>query len=92
MKTVYNSSCGILAIVRPCGVIAAVTEMYSQESCTQVMSFLVRYLDMPNSIKCIGYDRACEFEPFLKRLSNSVKPNLAAQFLLDSLDFLVDRD
>lgn len=83
-----TSTAGILAMVKPCGIITAVSEMYTCESSSQVFAFLLRTLSECAAINYIGYDRACEFEPFWKKLA--AKGNPGAQLLLNKLEFLVD--
>lgn len=83
-----DTTAGILAMVKPCGIICAINEMYTCESLSQVFSFLLRNLEDVPSIKFIGYDRACELKPFLHNLKS--KENIGAEILLDQLEFLVD--
>ena len=83
---------GIAAIVRPCGIIANVTEMYTCESMTQMYLFLLgtfaRGKDIQH-LKFLGYDRACGLEPFLQNLAK--KDIYLAKYLLKNTKFLVDR-
>ena len=86
---VYNRTAGILAISKPCGIIVDQCEMYTCESPSQVFAFLLRaYDDKWNHINYVGYDRACEFEPFLKNLAK--KGNVGAEVLLQEIEYLVD--
>lgn len=41
----YKTTAGILAMVRPCGLIIPYTEMFNFESCTQVFTFVLRSTD-----------------------------------------------
>ena len=83
-----NSTAGILALVKPCGIIGSITEMFTCESSSQVFSFLLRTLHEHPRIRYIGYDRACELEPFLQNLKK--KGNPGAELLLQQVEFLVD--
>lgn len=86
---VYNRTAGILAIVKPCGIIVDHCEMYTCESPSQVFTFMLRVFDNNwDHINYVGYDRACEFHPFLNNLAK--KGNVAADLLLKEVDFLVD--
>ena len=63
---------GIAAIVRPCGIIGNVTEMYTCESMTQMYLFSLGTFACGKDIqhlKWLGYNRACGFEPFLQNLA-----------------------
>lgn len=88
----YNRTAGIMAVVRPCGIIANFSEMYTCESPTQAYIFLYtsfgRTLDDLARLKYLGYDRSCDLHPFLKNLSK--KGSLGAQILLDNVKFMVD--
>ena len=72
IKHYLDRTAGIAAIVRPCGVIVNVTEMYTCESMTQMYLFLLssfaRGKDVQH-LKILGYDRACGLEPFLQNLA-----------------------
>ena len=62
----------IAAIVRPCGIIVNVTEMYTCESMTQMYLFFLRTFAHGKDIihlKYLGYDRACRLESFLQNLA-----------------------
>lgn len=86
----YKRTAGIMAIVRPCGIIIDYAEMLTCESPSQLFVQLLRLkCDSGAYLKYMGYDRACEFEPFLKNLQK--KDNLGATMLLDDMTFLVDK-
>ena len=38
----HTTTAGMLALIRPCGIVVAMTEMYTCESATQVFLFLLR--------------------------------------------------
>ena len=58
-----------MAIVRPCGIVIDWREMYTCESASQLFIQLLKIADEASSnVKYVGYDRACEFAPFLKNL------------------------
>lgn len=83
-------SAGVMAIVRPCGVILDYSEMLTCESPSQLFVQLLRLVcDTPSNIKFLGYDRGCEFAPFLKNLAK--KGNAGAEILLEQIEYLVDR-
>lgn len=86
----HATTAGVFCLIRPCGICVSFFEMYSSESCSQILTFLIRLLHTNNSIKCIAYDRCCELVPFLRNLANKKQPNLAAKHLLEHLDFMVD--
>lgn len=82
----YDRTAGIMAFVRPCGIIVNFTEMFTCESPTQAYIFLYstfgRCLDDFSMIKYLGYDT------FLKNLKK--KGSLGAKILLEHVSFLVD--
>lgn len=85
----YDRTAGILAMVRPCGIILDVQEMYTCESPSQVFVWILRICSQDwEQFKYVGYDRACEFEPFLNNLQK--KGNIGATELLQHLCFFVD--
>ena len=47
----YDRTAGVLALVRPCGIIVNTTEMYTCESPTQVYLFLVMTFGRGDDIK-----------------------------------------
>ena len=87
-----DRTAGLLTEVRPCGIIVNAQEMCTCESCTQVYAFLQltfgRRTDDLMRLKFVGYDRACDFYPFLINLSK--KGNVGAKILLNHVKFLVD--
>lgn len=88
----YNRTAGILAAVKPCGIIVQHTDMYTCESPTQAFIMILRtYGGNDRDLKLLrylGYDRACDLHPFLINLAK--KGNPGAQLLLDNVMFLVD--
>lgn len=88
----YDRTAGIMALVRPCGIIVNFAEMYTCESPTQCYVFLYttfgRNLDDLARLKYLGYDRTCDLHPFLKNLAK--KGSLGAKILLDNVKFMVD--
>lgn len=85
----FNRTAGVMVIVKPCGIMVSAQEMLSCESPSQLFIQLLRlHCDSPVEVKYLGYDRACEFHPFLRNLSK--KGNSGAEQLL-SLKYLVDR-
>ena len=61
---------GLMVLVRPCGVIVDFREMVSCESPSQLFAQLLSLrCDRDVHFKYIGYDRACEFQPFLQNLT-----------------------
>lgn len=82
----------MLALIRPCGIVVAMTEMYTCESATQVFLFLLRtFVHDVNTVmrlKYLGYDRACDLKPFL--VNQSKHGSAGAKLLLDNVKFLVD--
>lgn len=86
----YERTAGVLAMVRPCGTIIHCSEMFSCESPTQLFIQLLRLkCDTKIHLKYLGYDRACEFEPYLVNLKK--KGNAGAELLLEDVQFLVDK-
>lgn len=56
---------GVMAIVQPCGIIVDYAERLTCESPTQLFIQLLRLkCDSNINLKYLGYDRACEFEPY----------------------------
>ena len=87
----HDRTAGILAMVRPCGVIVNACEMYTCESPTQVHIFLIMTFARGRDIerlRYIGYDRACDLHPFICNLSE--KGAYFATWLLRHVSFLVD--
>ncbi len=92
VKRFYDRTAGILALVRPCGIIVNFSEMYTCESPTQAYIFLYttfgRSLSDLERLKYLGYDRSCDLHPFLKNLVK--KGSVGANILLDHVKFMVD--
>ena len=88
----YDTSAGMLFGIRPCGIVACFEEMYTSESLTQLFLLIRKHFyssdGKVNNLKYVGYDRACEFKPFLNGISK--KDVVGAQCLLDQVEFLVD--
>ena len=88
----YDRTAGIMALVRPCGVIVNFAEMFTCESPTQCYVFVYttfgRCLDDLSRLKYLGYDRSCDLHPFLKNLAR--KGSVGANILLDNVKFMVD--
>ena len=88
----YNRTAGILAAVRPCGIIVNVMEMFTCESPTQVYVFVYttfgRCLEDLRRLQYLGYDRTCDLHPFLKNLAK--KGSVGAKILLDNVGMMVD--
>ena len=85
-----NRTAGIMALVRPCGIIVDACEMLTCESSSQLFVQLLRLrCDSGVDFSYLGYDRSCEFEPFLRNLSK--KGNEGADILLENTEYLVDR-
>lgn len=88
----FDRTAGVAAVVRPCGIIVNLTEMFTCESPTQMYIFLVfsfahgRDIDR---LKFVAYDRACDLHPFLCNLHK--KGTYFADFLLRHVKFCVDR-
>ena len=64
----YDRTAGVMAIVRPCGILVNITIMYTCESPIQVYLFLVMTFAWAHDIdrlRYLGYDRACDLHPFL---------------------------
>ena len=85
----HDRTAGIMAIVRPCGIVIDWREMYTCESSSQLFVQLLKVMDEEGSnVKFVGYDRACEFAPFLRNLKK--KGNVGAEKLLEA-EYLVDK-
>ena len=87
----YDRTAGILALVRPCGVIVNTAEMYTCESPTQVYLFIIMTFARGRDIerlRYLGYDRACDLHPFLCNLER--KGAYFAKWLIGRVKFLVD--
>ena len=88
----YNTTAGMLALIRPCGIVVAMREMYTCESVTQVFLFLLKTfalnIDSMLRLKYLGYDRVCDLHPFL--VNQSKRGSAGAKILLENVKFLVD--
>ena len=67
--------------------------MFTCESPSQVFFFIFnsfgKAAENLSRLKVLGYDRTCDFHPFLERLAK--RGNLGAQLLLSKVKFLVDK-
>ena len=88
----FETSAGMLALIRPCGIVVALTEMFTHESCTQVFLFLLRTFfsnaDDMRRLKYLGYDRACSLVPYLKNQAQN--GSAGAKLLINNVKYLVD--
>jgi hypothetical protein len=83
-------SAGVMALVRPCGIVVDLSEMLTCESPSQLFVQALRLkCDENVNMRYFGYDRACEFAPFLRNLEK--KGNPGAELLLRDTQFVVDR-
>ena len=61
----YDTTAGMLALIKPCGIVVAMCEMYTCESVTQVFHFLLRTfalnVETMLRLRYLGYDRTCDF-------------------------------
>ena len=89
----YLTTAGMLALIRPCGIVISMTEMFTCESPTQVFLFLLRTFvhdtDSVLRLRYLGYDRACDLKPFL--VNQAKKGSAGAILLLERVQFLVDK-
>ena len=88
----FETTAGMLALIRPCGIVVNMTEMFTSESLTQVFLFILRTFSRDiadiGRLKYLGYDRACALVPYLR---NQAKNGSAgAKLLLQHVKFLVD--
>lgn len=88
-----TQTAGILAAVRPCGVVVSFMEMYTCESPTQAYVFLwltfEKCLEDLQMLKYCGYDRACDLHPFIEGMSK--KGGVGAKIIDEDVKFLVDK-
>ena len=88
----YDRTAGILALVRPCGIIVNFSEMFTCESVTQAYVFIFttygHSLEDLDRLKYLGYDRTCDLHPFLKNLKK--RGSVGAKILLSNVKFMVD--
>ena len=82
----------MLALIRSCGIVVNMTEMFTCESLTQVFLFLLKTFcdntDDFKRVKFVGYDRACGLVPFL--INQASNGSAGAKVLLNNVKFLVD--
>lgn len=85
----YNRTAGLMVLVKPCGVVVSISELLTCESSSQLFIQLLRmHCESNTSFNFLGYDRACEFAPFLTNLAK--KGNKGAEMLLTK-KYMVDR-
>ena len=88
----FQTTAGMLALIRPYGIALSMTEMFTSESYSQVFLFILRTfcgnLEHFNSLRYLGYDRACGLVPFLK--DQAQNGSAGAKVLLDNVQYLVD--
>ena len=88
----YDTTAGMLALIRPCGIVVSMCEMFTCESSTQVYLFLLRTFvhDAHTVLRLcyLGYDRACDLKPYLEKQAR--QGGAGAKLLLDRVEFLVD--
>ena len=88
----FQTTAGMLALIRPCGMIVGMTEMFTSESYTQAFLFILRTfcgdLEDFKRLKYLGYDRACGLVPFLKNQAKN--GSVGAKLLMENVNFLVD--
>ena len=88
----YQTTAGMLALIRPCGIVISMTEMFTSESYTQVFLFILRTfcsnLEHFKRLRFLGYDRVCGLVPFLKNQAQN--GGAGAKLLIDNVQFLVD--
>ena len=92
VNTFHDRTAGVIAAVRPCGIIVNFTEMFTCESPTQMYIFLAFTFCHQSDIsrlRFIAYDRACDLHPFLTNVSR--KGAHLANYLLKHTKYLVDR-
>ena len=88
----HDRTAGVVAAVRPCGIVVNFSEMFTCESPTQMYIFLAFTFGHGRDIdrmKYVAYDRSCDLHPFLCNLQR--KGVYLASFLLKNAKFLVDR-
>ena len=66
----FETTAGMVALIRPCGIVVNMTEMFTSESLTQVFLFILRTFSRDiadiGRLKYLGYDRACGLVPYLR--------------------------
>ena len=87
----YDRTAGVVAAVRPCGIVVNFSEMFTCESPTQmyILAFTFGHTKDIARLKYVAYDRSCALHPFLCNLKR--KGAYLASFLLRNVKFLVDR-
>ena len=92
VNRLYDRMAGIVALVRPCGIIVNFAEMYTCESPTQCYVFLYttfgRTRDDLARLTHLGYDCSCDLHPFLRNPTK--KGSLGAKILFENVKFMVD--
>ena len=84
-----NSTAGVMIATRPCGYVVGVREMFSAESCTQWLLFLLEMTQNMRAVTAITYDRACELHPFVLGVYSAVvHSGRCSKDELDSLKYL----
>jgi len=70
-----TTTAGVMIATRPCGYVVGVREMFSCESCSQWLLFLLELVEDMHCLAGVIYDRACELHPFIRgvymRMRNS---------------------
>ena len=88
----FDRTAGVVAAVRPCGIVVNFSEMFTCESPTQMyifLSFTFGHGRDIDRLRYVAYDRSCDLHPFLCNLER--KGAYLAGFLLKHVKFLVDR-
>lgn len=87
----YDRTAGVLALVRPCGIIVNFCEMFTCESVTQAYVFIFttfgHSVDDLDRLKYLGYDHTSDLHPFLKNLRRG---SVGAKILLSNIKFMLD--
>ena len=66
----YNRTAGMFYLFRPCGIRLGNYEMYTAESVSDILRYIVDLFGAtPHLLRGVGYDRACDLHPFIKRLA-----------------------
>ena len=90
---VFDTTAGILAAVRPRGIIVNFMEMFTCESASQAYLFMMwtfgESVEALEELRYVAYDRACDLQPFL--MSMERKGSVGAKILLEHCKFFVDR-